>query len=118
MMTVLPTNRRRPRTSWPWRSRVRRVREAEIDVGEDAEDADDDGRHMHRQAAADDRLAGGVDGGRHEGEVPTISGMKPELRALKSSGSGPTEAPPPSSAWQRPRKISMPASVTMKLGIR
>ncbi len=49
---------------------------------------------------------------------PITSGMKPELSALKSSGSGPTEAPPPSSAWQMPRKISMPASVTMKLGIR
>ncbi len=44
--------------------------------------------------------------------------MKPELSALKLSGSGPTEEPPPSSAWHMPRKISMPASVTMKLGIR
>ena len=50
--------------------------------------------------------------------VPITSGMKPELKALKLSGSGPTEDPPPNSAWHMPRNISMPASVTMKLGMR
>ena len=51
-------------------------------------------------------------------QVPIRSGMKPELSALKPGGSGPTDEPPPSSAWHMPRNISMPASVTMKLGIR
>ena len=50
--------------------------------------------------------------------VPIASATKPELSLLKPSGSGPTEEPPPNKAWHMPRKTSMPASVTMKDGMR
>ncbi len=49
-------------------------------------------------------------------QCPAKFGMKPLASSWKMSGNGPTEAPL-STASVRPRNTSMPASVTMKLGI-
>ena len=48
---------------------------------------------------------------------PIISGMKPAESSWNSAGNGPTDLPA-RMASDRPLKISMPASVTMKLGMR
>ncbi|MNT54534.1 hypothetical protein D3C72_1917030 [compost metagenome] len=47
---------------------------------------------------------------------PMISGIKPADSSWNSAGNGPTDLPA-RMASDRPLKISMPASVTMKLGI-